>query len=738
MANSGRTKIDSARGAKGALSLHGKHKYFIRSSRKYQSGQAIVFGILFLGVVLMSLLILFNQGQLIKHRVQLENAADATAYTQAKLAARNLNFAAYTNRAMVANEVSIGQMVSLLSWAKHYKNTGAFVKYPAYQFPVAPPSPTTFSNVLEVITLPYKVMGTAVEAPTKHIVKHWPTGVSVFNSVLGVFQQLFSMATLAAQLEMNIELMKAHQFNEDEPEFYTPFIGWYFLVQNTLLTYRGEYIDASRLVDAMDVIDTGTATGEALVEDFFGGQSGELENFLERNVPKEKQRSTGMGTTSGADPPDDSPVLSAYKRYAAIVNRNREAFTADRHWRVWATTPDIIPEIKLDFGIVVLTIDLDFTVGIGVKNDGGTAYAAKSELESAADLEKLGWAAIDVMSMGVEFDIGLFVSFEVCLPIVGCSGGTLIDIEFEIPISFPLAGATHQMVSSSSDARVLLTDWGELGEKDGMFGGDSDDDVNDGPLSAFHTSTLFWGQSALELAPGMFGGRTTIDVTDSYGAPPGFLSIGRHFQEYARSYEFTTAVAKSLGDIETTDHDSFGIGLDHETSDWDDNGNDPGLTRFEVSTYSRAQAEDLPGLYQRQVWSDSRPMMTISAAEVYFVNPMQRNADGSAEPASLFSPFWDARLKEPSAISLLLATGELDLEEVFESLPAEAIALVNELLNDMADEMVDATVDYVKGQIDPPLDSVMGGPLDSAGDAAKEANDDIVNKITDELEAFVD
>ncbi len=158
----------------------------------------MIFGLLFMAVVVMSLLILFNQGQLIKNRAQLENAADAAAYSQAKLAARNMNFAAYTNRAMVANEVSIGQMVSLLSWAKHYKNVGAFVKYPAYNFPVAPPSPTTFSNVLEVVTLPYKIMGTAVEAPAKVMTDVWPTAISYFNTGIGFFQQLFTFATTVA------------------------------------------------------------------------------------------------------------------------------------------------------------------------------------------------------------------------------------------------------------------------------------------------------------------------------------------------------------------------------------------------------------------------------------------------------------------------------------------------------------------------------------------------------------
>ncbi len=684
----------------------------------------MVFGLLFLSVVIMTLLILFNQGQLVKNRVQLENAADAAAYSQAKLAARNQNFIAYTNRAMVANEVSIGQMVALLSWAKHYKNVGAFVKYPAYNFPVAPPSPVTFSNVLEVVTLPYKIMGTAVEVPAKFIVDKWPTVVSYFNGTLGVFQKLFALSTLTAQFEMNMEVVDGHEFDPDNPEMYTPFIGWYFLIQNTLLTYLGENFDATHLATVMSVLDTGDADGDDLVADFLGGQTGQLDNFIDRNSP---------GTKSAGD-----DAVEAYQRYAAIVNRNREAFTKDRHWDIWATVPDLIPEITLDFGIVRLTIDLDFSVGFGLKNDGGAAYVANGDLEDNSDIASLGWSAIDVMSFGVEFDIGLFVEIEICLPIVGCNSATLLDLDFNLPIGFPLAGATHQLVSDNKHAKLTLFEWGAIGDEDGTYGGDPDDPDNDGPLDLFHLQTLAWGQASPMLQPGgMYGARLTQDVTDSYGAPPGFLSLGGNFQESAVSYEYTVALAKSLDNIETSDHSGsfdIGNGANSGSDDWDGTID---YTRFDIDSYSRAEGTDVEAAYQRTMWSDSRPMMTLSAAETYFSNPMQSNSDGSAEPASLFSPFWDSRLKEPSAVSLLIATGEVDWDELFSGIPDDAIGMVNWLLTSMAETMVDESIDYLKDQIESPFDTIMEDPLDAAGDAAKDKTGDVVDVITDELGDFI-
>jgi hypothetical protein len=681
----------------------------IRFFKHKQQGQAMIFGLLFLAAVLMALLSLYNKGQLIKNRVQLENAADATVYSQAKLSARSQNFTAYTNRAMVANEVSIGQMVALLSWANHYKNVGAFVKYPAYNFPVAPPSPVTFSQVLEVVTLPYKIMGTAVSSPTKVIVDKWPTVVSTFNSALGAFQQLFGLSTLAAQFEMNMNIIDGHQIGDQDNKIYTPPLGWYFMMQNYLLTYHGEKFDASNLTTAVEYINTGDVSAEDLVGDFLGGQSGELENFINTNSPNIKTAS------------DDA--MDSYKRYAAIVNNNRDDFTKDRHWNIWATTPDIFPRITLNMGIIKLTIDLDFQVGFGLRNDGGAAYVTKGDLEKNKDIGGLGWSAIDVTSFGVEFDVGLFVEFKFCLPIVGCTGGVLLDLNFNIPIGFPLAASTHQLVSDNRYAKKTFFDnsWGTIGTEDGMYGGDPGDSVNDGPLDAFHAQALTWGQTSPMLAGGVYGANMTRDVTDSYGAPPGFYSLGEHFQERGVGYEFTVALAKHLNDISTADHaGTFNIGGGRNQDDWDEAGDSIKYTRFETSSRSRAEGRGLDeGAYQRLVWNSDRPMMTVSAAEVYFANPMQSNADGSDETASLFSPFWDARLREPSDISLLLATGEVDWQAVFGDVPTDSVGIVDWLLNSVADTVVDEGIGYIKNQLESPFDSLLEPPLDAAGDAAK-------------------
>jgi hypothetical protein len=75
-----------------------------------------------------SLFFLFNTGQVAHEKSHLVNTADAVAYSAGVLQARALNFDAYTNRALIANEVLVAQMVSLSSWSQyaqtHAENLG--------------------------------------------------------------------------------------------------------------------------------------------------------------------------------------------------------------------------------------------------------------------------------------------------------------------------------------------------------------------------------------------------------------------------------------------------------------------------------------------------------------------------------------------------------------------------------------------------------------------------------------
>jgi hypothetical protein len=84
-------------------------------ARKCQGGQAIYLALA--AIVFLSLMTFaaWNISQTTHGKAQTLNAADAGAYMMATAVARDMNFMAYTNRAMVANHAVVGQLVSLAS-----------------------------------------------------------------------------------------------------------------------------------------------------------------------------------------------------------------------------------------------------------------------------------------------------------------------------------------------------------------------------------------------------------------------------------------------------------------------------------------------------------------------------------------------------------------------------------------------------------------------------------------------
>lgn len=89
-----------------------------RSVRKNQ-GQTLVLFLGFAAAMVGMSLVAFNSGQVTNAKMRAINAADAAAYSGAVWQARTLNFQAYMNRAMVVNEVTIAQSVSLRSWVSY-------------------------------------------------------------------------------------------------------------------------------------------------------------------------------------------------------------------------------------------------------------------------------------------------------------------------------------------------------------------------------------------------------------------------------------------------------------------------------------------------------------------------------------------------------------------------------------------------------------------------------------------
>lgn len=113
----------------------------MRRDRRHQRGQAMVFGLFVLVAGLASMFFMFNAGQLVHDKGKLVNTADAVAYSAGVMHARALNYAAYTNRALLANEMTVAHVVSVASWLRfvdrHSLMANAFNCRTPYSVPVA-------------------------------------------------------------------------------------------------------------------------------------------------------------------------------------------------------------------------------------------------------------------------------------------------------------------------------------------------------------------------------------------------------------------------------------------------------------------------------------------------------------------------------------------------------------------------------------------------------------------------
>ncbi|MBS0192668.1 MAG: hypothetical protein JSR34_00275 [Proteobacteria bacterium] len=92
----------------------------VPAAQRRQSGQIIIMVAILAIVLLLAALLVYNVGRVNLVKTRLQNTADSASYSSALVMARAYNFTAYSNRAMVANQVAIAQMVSLASWSRFY------------------------------------------------------------------------------------------------------------------------------------------------------------------------------------------------------------------------------------------------------------------------------------------------------------------------------------------------------------------------------------------------------------------------------------------------------------------------------------------------------------------------------------------------------------------------------------------------------------------------------------------
>ena len=147
--------------------------------------------------------------------MQLQNAADAVAFGTSTLEARFMNYCAYTNRAMVANEVAVGQLVGILSLTDQLVSQGEYLHFygeliqpigeALESIPCPIPIPEIIGGIINAIAELMQTFGDAVSKVSSVIEKGiWfveQGAVPVLSSLnwgYGASQDLVRMATMAA------------------------------------------------------------------------------------------------------------------------------------------------------------------------------------------------------------------------------------------------------------------------------------------------------------------------------------------------------------------------------------------------------------------------------------------------------------------------------------------------------------------------------------------------------------
>ncbi len=181
-----------------------------------QQGQASVFVLVLLGVVLVCTIFLYQSGHITSEKMQLQNAADAAAFGALTLEARSLNFAAYTNRAMIANEVAVGQLIGMLSWtdqltqAEEYADiytplieaagaavAAALLETAGVGTGIVEFIVNTITTIIDTTAGIFTAVGEALEAVLDAIVSPTVGGLSLVNEVYSVSQKIYHGATYA-------------------------------------------------------------------------------------------------------------------------------------------------------------------------------------------------------------------------------------------------------------------------------------------------------------------------------------------------------------------------------------------------------------------------------------------------------------------------------------------------------------------------------------------------------------
>ncbi len=558
-----------------------------------QRGQAMVFVVLFLGVVSLSLVFLYKAGKITSEKMQVQNAADAAAYSVSVTEARDLNFMSYTNRSMVANEVAIGQLVGMASWATHWESFGYYLM--AYHRLFIQPLVSAAS------------LGTAT-APVETI---FTTASNlVFITPGKLFFNIFKVvANIGATVLHNIN--KAYSFAQT---------GYHFA---SILYGVSAYVDlVEHNAPGAKISDFGILSliGHAMT---YGQIPGIPGNFTTTYRPTKEEHAEG------------------YQRFAATVNGSKDEFTRKRGWTLPLAIPplpiNIDERYSIDLGIAELYVEIQFRFALDLEKEGASELRFKGDTATG---NKFSWSAADTTELALTFFFHVKAGADI--PVIGDISASvtvgLADGEANAALSLPVIGELFNITLPFPTGAPFSSGAAQAGKAANALNQADLIDVSTDSYGNAPTNRASWvigapfipGPGPVFVAPNVPVVSLTMPtpqrkVNTSYGGLPMYSDTIPQSDPWGfEAPYFLAGVVKDSDRIYSDNAPLKTTGTGKINSD----------NFFYLDDDSIADSE----------------VAAIAKSEVYYSRPQDltyfRRADGNVEYGSAFNPYWQARLVE--------------------------------------------------------------------------------------------
>jgi len=190
---------------------------FIARNGVRQRGAVLPIAIFFFAVLCVGLFAVYNMAQVTSEKRQLVNAADAIAYSTANVAAEGFNYTAYTNRAMISNYQSVGQLTAMWSSVgmsdQYWKNNSKVLKGIAALTKFIPYIGAGLSGVTNAISKFgdfWEKIVNGVRLSSQVLANAGTATISLSNYAIFASQQVHLATTVSSMISMQHDLLAAN------------------------------------------------------------------------------------------------------------------------------------------------------------------------------------------------------------------------------------------------------------------------------------------------------------------------------------------------------------------------------------------------------------------------------------------------------------------------------------------------------------------------------------------------